>query len=101
MKKRSSHRIWSDEDTERLRQHIARGGSLARATVIFDRTEQAMRAHAATLGLKFLTIHELRRRAVGLDRLPHRSIGNEAPAAGISSRTVRASPADSIMTSRR
>jgi hypothetical protein len=65
MAKRALHRGWSDEDTERLRAHIARGGSLARATVIFGRTEQALRAHAAVVGLKFLTINELRRRATG------------------------------------
>ena len=65
MAKRALHRGWSDEDSERLRAHIARGGSLARATVIFGRTEQALRAHAAVLGLKFLTINELRRRAKG------------------------------------
>jgi hypothetical protein len=65
MAKRALHRIWTEEDTERLRAHIAGGGSLARATVIFGRTEQAVRAHAASIGLKFLTISELRRRARG------------------------------------
>jgi hypothetical protein len=65
MAKRALHRGWSDEDSERLRAHIARGGSLARATVMFGRTEQALRAHAAVLGLRFLTINELRRRARG------------------------------------
>jgi hypothetical protein len=65
MAKRALHRGWSDEDTERLRAHIARGGSLARATVMFGRTEQALRAQAAVVGLKFLTINELRRRAKG------------------------------------
>jgi hypothetical protein len=75
MAKRALHRGWSDEDTERLRAHIARGGSLARATVMFGRTEQALRAHAAVVGLKFLTINELRRRAKG-------SVKGSAPQSG-------------------
>jgi hypothetical protein len=75
MAKRALHRGWSDEDTERLRAHIARGGSLARATVIFGRTEQALRAHAAVVGLKFLTINELRRRARGSAKGPAPQLG--------------------------
>ncbi len=59
------HRSWSDEDTGRLRVHIERGGSAARAAVMFHRTQGAVRAHAATCGLKFPTISQLRRRAAG------------------------------------
>jgi formate-dependent phosphoribosylglycinamide formyltransferase (GAR transformylase) len=56
--------------TERLRAHIARRGSLARASVMFGRTEDALRAHAASLGLKFPTISELRKRAKGSEHVP-------------------------------
>lgn len=59
------HRSWTDEQTERLRAHIERGGSSARAAVMFRRTQGAVRAHAATCGLKFPTISQLRRRAAG------------------------------------
>ena len=59
------HRSWTAEETEQLRAHIARGGSAARAAVIFKRTEGAMRAHANACGLKFPTINQLRRRALG------------------------------------
>jgi hypothetical protein len=59
------HRSWTDEETGRLRAHIERGGSAARAAVMFHRTQGAVRAHAAACGLKFPTISELRRRAAG------------------------------------
>jgi hypothetical protein len=62
---RPRHRSWTDEETGRLRSHIAGGGSAARAAVMFRRTQGAVRAHAATCGLKFPTISELRRRASG------------------------------------
>jgi hypothetical protein len=64
----SAHRSWTPDDTERLRLHIERGGSAARAAVVFRRTEQAVRAHASTCGWKFPTIRELRRRATGSER---------------------------------
>jgi adenylosuccinate lyase len=83
------HRVWTDEDVERLRKHIARGCSLARATVIFGRTEHALREQATTLGMRFPTIQELRRRAAGLDGLPHqrdKSIGNSVSLASLRSR---------------
>jgi len=48
-----------------MRSHIQAGGSAARASVIFKRTEAAVRARAADLGLKFPTIRELRTRATG------------------------------------
>jgi adenylosuccinate lyase len=73
------HRVWTDEDIERLRAHISRRGSLARATVMFGRTEHALRERATTLGMRFPTVQQLRRRAAGLDGLPHqrdKSIGN-------------------------
>lgn len=60
MTKRSLYKAWSDEDIERLREHIARGGSVARASVMFGRTKAAARAQAASLGLRFLTVRELR-----------------------------------------
>lgn len=62
---RPRHRSWTEEETDRLRAHIARGGSAARAAVMFHRTQGAVRAHAAGCGLKFPTISELRRRASG------------------------------------
>lgn len=62
---RPRHRSWTEEETERLRAHIARGGSATRAAVMFHRTQGAVRAHAAACGLKFPTISELRRRASG------------------------------------
>jgi hypothetical protein len=62
---RPRHRSWTDEESERLRAHIERGGSAARAAVMFRRTQGAVRAHAAACGLKFPTISELRRRASG------------------------------------
>lgn len=60
------HKIWTPEDTERLRLHIERGGSLARAAVVFKRTEASVRDHASKHGWKFPTILELRRRALGM-----------------------------------
>jgi hypothetical protein len=63
-----AHRPWTQEDTERLKQHIGRGGSAARAAVMFKRTEQAVRAHASACGWKFPTIRELRKRATGSER---------------------------------
>jgi hypothetical protein len=66
--KRANNRVWTDEDTERLRRHIEQGGSVARASVIFRRSEQAVRSHAAANGWKFPTIRELRKRASGSER---------------------------------
>jgi hypothetical protein len=65
MPKRPNNRIWTAEDSERLRLHIARGGSAPRAAVMFKRSQAAVRAHASELGLKFPTIRELRRKAAG------------------------------------
>lgn len=62
---RPRHRSWTEDETERLRAHIARGGSATRAAVMFHRTQGAVRAHAAACGLRFPTISELRRRASG------------------------------------
>jgi len=56
-------RAWTPEDDERLRAHIAAGGSAARAVAIFRRSQQAIRTHAAELGLRFPSIRELRARA--------------------------------------
>jgi hypothetical protein len=67
MTKRHNSRVWTEVDNERLRQHIARGGSAPRAAVIFKRSQQAVRTQAGILGLKFPTIHQLRRRALGSD----------------------------------
>jgi hypothetical protein len=80
MSLRPRHRSWTEHDTERLRAHIARGGSAARAAVMFHRTQGAVRAHAAACGLKFPTISELRRRASG------------APSAGLTREAVLAQP---------
>ena len=64
---RPNRGVWSDEDIERLRQHIGSGGSAARAAGIFKRTEAAVKAKARELGLTFPTINQLRRRARGDD----------------------------------
>ena len=64
---RPNRGVWSVEDIERLRQHIDRGGSAARAAAMFKRTEAAVRAKALELGLKFPSIQVLRRRARGDD----------------------------------
>jgi hypothetical protein len=63
--KRPNSRVWNEEDTERLRHHIARGGSAFRAAAMFKRSEQAVRAQASLLNLKFPTILELRKKACG------------------------------------
>jgi hypothetical protein len=63
-----AHRPWSAEDTERLRVHIERGGSTARAAVVFKRTRQAVKAHASACGWKFPTIRQLRKKAMGSER---------------------------------
>jgi hypothetical protein len=65
---RSTNRIWTGEDTERLCRHIEQGGSVARASVIFRRSDQAVRSHAGANGWKFPTIRELRKRASGSER---------------------------------
>lgn len=65
MTKRANSRVWTADETERLRAHIAAGGSVARATVKFKRTEAAVRHHAYELGLTFPTIRDLRKRAIG------------------------------------
>jgi hypothetical protein len=65
MTRRPNKRAWTEEDTERLRVHIERGGSAMRAAVMFKRSEQAVRTHAHACGWKFPTINELRRRAAG------------------------------------
>jgi hypothetical protein len=62
---RPNRGVWSAEDIERLQQHIERGGSAARAAIMFKRTEKAVKAKALELGLKFLTIRQLRHRARG------------------------------------
>jgi len=61
----SRKRVWSPEDDLRLRRHIESGGSAARASVVFRRSESACRARAAELGLKFPLVRELRARALG------------------------------------
>jgi hypothetical protein len=65
VKLRPNKGVWSAEEIERLRRHIERGGSAARAAAMFKRTEAAVKARVRELGLKFLTIYELRRRARG------------------------------------
>jgi hypothetical protein len=66
----SRKRAWTPEDDERLRSHIARGGSAGRASVMLKRSEQSVRTRAAELGVKFPTIRELRLRAGGTGLLP-------------------------------
>jgi hypothetical protein len=66
--RKGQHKAWSDEDIERLREHIAKGGSVARACIIFRRSEQACRTQAKALGLHFPTIRELRKKAFGTER---------------------------------
>jgi hypothetical protein len=69
MSQGANYQPWSEEDIERLRQHIERGGSAPRAAIIFKRTERAVRAQAASLGLKFPTIRDLRKKAAGSGEL--------------------------------
>src|SRR5436190_6484188 len=69
----SEQRVWTEEDTERLRLHIAHGASAIRAAAVFRRTEQAVRSHAAGFGWRFPTIAELRRKAAGPDSQPTNS----------------------------
>jgi hypothetical protein len=66
----SRKRAWTPDDDERLRSHIARGGSAGRASVMLKRSEQSVRTRAAELGLKFPTIRELRARAGGTGMSP-------------------------------
>jgi len=58
---------WTPEENERLRAHVASGGSAARAAVMFKRTQPAVRSHATELGLRFPSIRELRVRMGGGD----------------------------------
>jgi hypothetical protein len=67
-------RAWTPEDDERLRAHIAAGGSAARAVAMFRRSEQAIRTHALELGLRFPSIRELRARAGALAGPPQAGI---------------------------
>ena len=60
------NRAWTAADDERLKSHIARGGSAGRASVMLRRSEQAVKTRAADLGLRFPTIRELRERAAGI-----------------------------------
>jgi hypothetical protein len=71
----SRKRAWTTEDDERLRSHIARGGSAGRASVMLKRSEQSVRTRAAELGLKFPTIRELRARAGGAGMPPSERTG--------------------------
>jgi hypothetical protein len=68
MLNRSNSRTWTDDDTERLRLHIAAGGSAYGAVAKFNRSTQALRTKAAQHGLKFPTIRQLRKRAAGPDQ---------------------------------
>lgn len=61
----SRKRAWEPSEDDRLRLHIAGGGSAARASVVFRRSQGAVRARAAELGLKFPTISALRKKAAG------------------------------------
>ena len=63
---RRRRREWTPEEDERLRSHIASGGSAARASVILKRTESAVRARATELDLRFPTIRALRTKASGV-----------------------------------
>lgn len=65
MTKRANSRVWTQEDSDRLRAHIAAGGSAARASVKFKRTKAAVQARASELGLKFPTVRDLRKKAFG------------------------------------
>jgi hypothetical protein len=62
---RPNRGLWSEDDVERLRGHIERGGSAARTAVMFKRTEAAVKAKALEIGLKFPTIRQLRHRVCG------------------------------------
>lgn len=61
---------WTEEDTERLREHVRKGGSPERASVIFKRTVTAIRSHACSKGIKFETVRERRERLFGPSAFP-------------------------------
>jgi hypothetical protein len=58
-------RLWTDDEIERLRLHILKGGSAARASVIFKRTVMAVRQQAIKIGLPFPSVLHLRKRFRG------------------------------------
>jgi hypothetical protein len=59
-------RPWTEEEDDRLRSHIERGGSAVRAAIMFKRSQQAVRSRARELGLRFPTIAQLRKRSLGI-----------------------------------
>jgi hypothetical protein len=61
--------LWDERNIERLRQHVATGGSLMRASVIFRIGTTQLRAKARELGCPFPTEREDRaRRAAAMAR---------------------------------
>lgn len=49
---------WDDQKEERLRQHVANGGTAARASVVFRVSVLAVRAKAREIGCPFPTLRE-------------------------------------------
>lgn len=49
---------WDDQKEESLRQHVANGGTAARASVIFRVSVLAVRAKAREIGCPFPTLRE-------------------------------------------
>jgi len=45
--------MWTEDDCNRLRTHIASGGSAARASVIFRRPIASLQTQARKLGIPF------------------------------------------------
>jgi hypothetical protein len=56
---------WTDEHNERLKVLVAQQVSIARASVIFRKSINAVRNQARKLGTPFPTIHEVRKRSSG------------------------------------
>ncbi len=53
--------VWTEEHTKRLRELLAKGASVARASAALRTTPQALRRKARELGIPFPTVHERKR----------------------------------------
>lgn len=54
--------FWNDQQVERLRKHVAGGGTAIRAAVIFGISISSVREKARQLGCPFPTLREERTR---------------------------------------
>jgi hypothetical protein len=76
-------RSWTEDETERFRSHMLRGGSAARASVMFRRTVNGVRKQAVKMGLPFPNAVQLRKRL--------------ADSAGIAAPSIRSLPAPPLI----